>query len=236
MPSSYNPFIEMEQDHSSYKYPDRFRKFFGEHSQNAEPMVSGFGMVFFTYLPPSISDTQNKYILTALCNNISVPGMSISAIEYDARDGGKWSVPGQATMDSNEITLQMWELVGIPIHKLISAWVSLLRNPQYGYMTEVSWQQANYKGKMLYCTCTPDMKVQYAKVYGGVWPTAIKDDAFNYDQASQDKVQFDVTFRFDHYPYTSPAIVSSAQSMVDAALEDVYTTVSTKYTDAAGTI
>lgn len=228
-----NPYISAELDHSNYRYPDRFRKFFGEHSNNADPMINGYGMVFFQYLPSQISNQDNKKLITALCTNFTGPGMTISTEQYGGRDGGKWAVPTVANMDSNEITLHFWELVGLPVYKLISAWVSLLRNPQYGYMTDIQWRQSQYKGKMMYCSCTPDMKVQYAKVYSGIMPLKINDDAFNGDIENQGKIEFDVTFSFDHYPYSSTDIINNAQTMVDTMLSEVDNVVSTKYADAA---
>ena len=232
---AYNPWMLMSKDHSTYKYPDKFRKFFGEHSNNADPMISGFGMVFFTKLPPSLNNPENSNLLTALTTNVTIPDMSLDPIEYEGRDGGKWSVPGAIRIE-NTLTLNMWELVGVPCHKLISAWVTLMRNPQYGYMTDIDWKQDLYKGKMLYCTCTPDMKVQFAKVYPGIWPLDVKESPFGYEQGQQDKIAFDVQFRFDHYPYTSPEIIASAQAMVTQSLDAVNRTVVSKYDDAAGSL
>lgn len=236
MANEFNPWLDMSSDHSSYRYPDRFRQFFGEHTNNADPMITGFGLVFFTVLPPSLRNTENSYLLAALVNSINVPGMSLEAIDYAGRDGGKWSVPGQITMENQAITMQFTELVGIPVHKLLSAWVTLMRNPQYGFMSEIDWKQEQYKGRITYCTCTPDLKVQFAKVYAGIWPTQIKDDAFGYNKTEQQAINIEASFQFDHYPYTSPAIVASAQKMVDEVRSSLNPIIQGKYDDHAGTI
>lgn len=228
-----NPYLAAELDYTTYRYPDRFRKFFGEHSNNADPMISGFGVVFFTYLPSVLNSNQNKQILTALCTNTQFPGMTVNVEEYAGRDGGRWRVPTTIAMSGQDITLHFWELVGIPVYRLIASWITLLRNPQYGYMTEINWRQSEYKGKLMYCACTPDMKVQYAKVYGGIMPTNLSDNSFDSNIENQAKVEYDVTFSFDHYPYSSTEITSQAQNMVDLMLSESDTVIRTKYTDAA---
>lgn len=71
-----------------------------------------------------------------------------------------------------------------------------------------------------------------AKVYSGIWPTNLQDSQFKYDTA-QEKVQFQVTFQFDHYPYTSPAINTQAQMLVSESISTLNGIISTKYADAA---
>jgi len=236
MANEFNPWLEMSSDHSSYRYPDRYRQFFGEHSNNADPMISGFGFVFFTVLPPKLRSVENAHLLGALVNTITVPDITLNNIEYAGRDGGKWGVPGDVVMGGQTISMNFTELVGIPVHKLLSAWVTLMRNPQYGFMSEIDWKQEQYKGRITYCTCTPDLKVQFAAVYAGIYPTSIKDDAFGYDKTSQQAINIEAVFQFDHYPYKSNEITSSAQQMVDEVRSSLNPVVQGKYDEHTGTL
>jgi hypothetical protein len=221
----------MAQSHMNY--PDVFRRFFGETENNAEPMISGFGVVFFTAIPEAITNKAKlSSLLTAVTNNFELPDMTLDAITYEGRDGGAWHVPGAVKMSSNDLTFTMWELTGLPVYHSIANWITLMRNPQYGYMTETTWHQKNYKGKILYASCTPDMIVQWAKVYSGIWPVDLKDSVFKYDQ-SQEKVEYQVTFKFDHYPYMSTDINLSAQSLVDSSLRSLTSIIRGKYDSAA---
>ena len=121
---------------------------------------------------------------------------------------------------------------GVPTYRILARWIHIMRNPIYGFMTDVSWKQANYKGKLMYIICTPDLQVQMAKVYSGIWPTDLRDSAFKYDQ-NQDKIEYQVTFKFDHYPYTSPEINQQAQSLLKQSISVLNGVIGRKYSDAA---
>lgn len=139
---------------------DVFRRFLGEHSGGTDPMITGFGIVFFTKLPDGLTDgngTQANW-LTAMTNSFDLPDLTIESIDYEGRDGGAWHVPGAAKVN-NEITLNMWEMAGVPTYTILSKWYQLMRNPHYGFMTETTWYHKNYKGQIMYCACTPDLHV-----------------------------------------------------------------------------
>lgn len=220
-----------EMARGSMVYTDTFRRFFGETSNNAEPMISGFGILFFTQLPTPLNDSTNVNYLTAVTTTLELPDMSIDVITYEGRDGGQWHVPGAVKM-GGDLTLTLWELKGLPTYRTINRWVSIMRNPLYGYMTDVTWNQANYKGKLLYAICTPDLQVQMAKVYSGIWPTEVRDSVFRMDQ-NQEKIEYQATFKFDHYPYTSEEVISTATALVENNISNLTNIIGTKYKDAA---
>lgn len=72
-----------------------------------------------------------------------------------------------------------------------------------------------------------------AKVYSGIWPTDLRDSAFKYDQ-NQDKIEYQVTFKFDHYPYTSVEINKQAESLLQSSISVLNGVIDQKYADAAG--
>lgn len=197
-----NPHVALHEEAlGRIKYPDTFRRFFGEPSMNAEPMISGFGIIFFTKLPDPLNDAMNCNYLTAMTTQLDLPDMTMDAITYEGRDGGQWHVPGAVKM-SSDLSLNLWEMVGVPTYRILARWCHIMRNPHYGFMTDVSWEQKNYKGQLMYVICSPDLEVQMAKVYSGIWPVDLRDSAYKYDQ-NQEKIEYQVTFKFDHYPYTS---------------------------------
>ena len=229
-----NPAVDFhEQARGKIKYTDTFRRFFGETEQNAEPMITGFGIIFFTKLPDPLDDAINANYLTAMTTQLDIPDMTVDSVDYEGRDGGQWHVPGAVKMGS-DLTLNLWEMRGAVTYSMISRWIHIMRNPMFGFMTESTWRQRNYKGRLLYAICTPDLEVQLAKVYSGIWPTDLRDSAFKMDQ-SQDKIEYSVTFKFDHYPYTSIEINSQAQALVRSAVSNLNTIISGKYAIARGT-
>jgi len=56
-----------------------------------------------------------------------------------------------------DLTMNMWEMRGVPTYRMIARWIHIMRNPHYAFMTDCMWRQRNYKGKMLYAMCTPDL-------------------------------------------------------------------------------
>ena len=234
-PGTYNPHVQFhEQAKGKIQYTDTFRRFFGETENNANPMITGFGVVFFTKLPAPIDDAINANYITAMTSSVDIPDMTVDAITYEGRDGGAWHVPGAVKM-GGDLTLNMWEMRGAVTYSIIARWIQIMRNPIYGFMAETTWRQENYKGRLMYVICTPDLEVQIAKVYSGIWPTDLRDSALKYDN-NQDKVEYSVTFKFDHYPYTSTEIVNQAQSMIKQTVSNLTTIVQNKYNIAGGSV
>ena len=232
--SVFNPHIDFQlASKNKMKYTDTFRRFFGETEMNAEPHITGFGVLFFTKLPEPIDDAQNANYLTAITPTIDIPDITLNSIDYEGRDGGQWHVPGSITV-GGDLTLTMWELRGVPTYSTLSRWVHLMRNPIYGFMTDTTWEQRNYKGRLMYVSCTPDLEVQIAKVYTGIWPTNLNDSVLKQEAATQDRVEYSVTFKFDHYPYSSAAINAQAQSMITSMTSQITTVIEQKYNIAKG--
>jgi hypothetical protein len=154
-----NPHVALHEESINHmKYPDTFRRFFGEPSNNAEPMITGFGVIFFTQLPDPLNQAINTNYLTAMTTQLDIPDMTQESITYEGRNGGQWHVPGASKM-SGDLSLTLWEMEGVPTYRILARWIHIMRNPIYGFMTDVSWKQANYKGKLMYIICTPDLRV-----------------------------------------------------------------------------
>lgn len=67
---------------------------------------------------------------------------------------------------NGDLTINFWEMRGIPVYRMIARWIHIMRNPHYGFMTDTEWRQANYKGKLMYVICTPDLEVvRHRKLY-----------------------------------------------------------------------
>ena len=233
--SQMNPFMAFTPP-ASPEGIDTFRKFFGTNRQAGwDPMIGGYGIVYFPELPVHVaSGSTTAHTLMSLAVMTNIPSIRVEAVEYEGRDGGKWYVPGKLGMSGNTITVKFWEMAGLPIYKIISKWVTLLRNPHAGFMTDVNWNQSAYKGRMVYCSCTPDMRVQFAKCYDGVMPLDINDEIFGGEITTQDKIEFECEFQFDHYPYTSPDLISAAQAQVDSMVSHVEDNISSELATCTG--
>lgn len=230
-----NPFLRFTPDPSPAGI-DKFRKFFGTHRQAGwDPMITGYGVVFFPEIPTVVSTgAETPNTLQALAVMTNIPSFRAETIEYEGRDGGKWFVPGKMGMSGNTVTVKFWEMAGLPIYKILSRWVTLLRNPHAGFMTDTNWNQAQYKGRMVYCSCTPDMVVQFAKCYAGIMPLDIKDELFGGEINAQDKIEYECEFQFDHYPYTSPGLIDAAQKLVNNMVGEVGSNIESELATCSG--
>ena len=86
-----NPHVALHEESINHmKYPDTFRRFFGEPSNNAEPMITGFGVIFFTQLPNPLNQAINTNYLTAMTTQLDIPDMTQESITYEGRNGGQW--------------------------------------------------------------------------------------------------------------------------------------------------
>lgn len=231
---STNPYLSLyNKAKGATTVPDTFRGFFGGNVDAVDPMIKGFGMVFFTKLPAKLADPNTTSVLTALATSVNIPDGQLEMIEYAARDGGKWYVPGNFVMSGNSITIHFWEMLNLPIYNTFASWISMIRSAHYGYMADVEWKQSEYKGKLIYAVCDPNLKVRFAKAYSGIVPKSIKDDSFNSEIGTQEKIEYDIEFQFDHYPYTSEAIISSAQSWVNKSKNLIKKSVELRMQNAA---
>ena len=130
----YNAHVDFhEAARGKIKYTDTFRRFFGETENNADPMITGFGIVFFTKLPAPLDDAINANYITAMTTSVDIPDMTVDAITYEGRDGGQWHVPGAVKM-GGDLTLNMWEMRGAITYSIIGRWIQIMRNPIYGFM------------------------------------------------------------------------------------------------------
>ena len=86
-----NPHVALHEESINHmKYPDTFRRFFGEPSNNAESMITGFGVIFFTQLPDPLNQAINTNYLTAMTTQLDIPDMTQESITYEGRNGGQW--------------------------------------------------------------------------------------------------------------------------------------------------
>ena len=242
--SAYNAFVNVSSalEGGHHNMPnflgrrDAFRRFLGEHQGGRDPFITGFGIVFFTKMPEALADTNNYKgsWLSAMCTSFELPDLTIDSIDYEGRDGGQWHVPGAAKM-GNDLTMNLWEMDTAPTYRILAEWIQLMRNPHYGFMSNTTWKQQNYKGQIAYAACLPDLSVRFVKVYNGVWPTELKDSAFKYDN-NQDKVEFSCSFKFDHYPYCTPEIHNAVEQRVKDLHSDITKSVQAQYNHGKETI
>jgi len=190
-------------------------------SVSCEPYLSGFHFTKW-YLPKKLSVYLSKNLatptngesdsasdsktaedmLSAACISFTPPGQNVNFIEYMGTCGIKWNRPTQVEY-GNSVQVKFLEMTGIPIFRIHSAWVNMIRENKSGYKTGTEpgvwdYHQTHYAANLLYWTTKPDgITVEFAAAYSGVMPSRDAQEAFSSDVANVDKVEFDMEYRID---------------------------------------
>lgn len=233
-----NPFVG-----STLQYDDRMRGMFGGHKHFLDPYTSGYHWIGF-FLPKTFApgtDLECGNFLATVCQQVTIPGITVNPIEYNGLNDMKWYVPGTTVLERNSLDCTFVEMEGIPVTQILGRWVTLFRNVLYGIADpgvfnttqrgEVNhYSQGNYKGKIAYATMLPDaLTVQFAAVFTGVFPIKIPTDIFETQRATQEKKEIQVTFQFDQMltgtsvdNYVTNLVASTRESTI-GVVDNVYT-------------
>lgn len=193
------------------------RKFGGTSVGVADPYVSGYFLIWFDSIPPSLPSIINtsgkaaisqageiQSILAGSCTGVTPPGGTLNKIEFTGLGGVKWSVPGNIDYGTG-ITLKFMEFNKTPILDIIHGWVKMIRD----YRTGISQLQDNedgsgyskskYASTLYYWTVAPDGQTpEYFACYDGVFPTKDPQDLFASDVENIAKLDIEIEFNVDY--------------------------------------
>jgi len=193
------------------------RNFGGTTKGTADPYLSGTFFVKFYNLPAGLADAvkagegyanfkDNNEIaqyLQATCLSITVPGGTVSVVEFNGLGGTKWGVPGNIDY-GNSITLKFAEMSALPCLAIHHGWCRLIREYRNGISRVQARGPADYKTKdmyacnILYWTTKPDgLSVEYAALYTGCFPLKDPQDLYGGDVTAVDKVEADIEYHVD---------------------------------------
>ena len=191
-----------------------FTRKWGTDANVVEPYITGYSFARF-YLPSTVLSTMGIQEAPSILNNSmlghTVPTGSIETTSIQGLGGVQWVYPTH-TAYSNECSFKFLETYNTPIREIIHDWIKIIGD----YRTGVAWAggKNSFAGTAYYFTTDPTMsKIQFAICYGGIFPDKDPMDSFGHDIASNDKLEIDVSFKFD-YPWQESWVWSKCQNMI----------------------
>lgn len=220
-----NPYAELNSNFVT-------RNFGGTKIGVAEPLVTGYHFIFFSDLPPYLSNYYTKEravngrsnldipeiqtILSAAALAVTTPGGRLNKIEFTGLGGIKWAVPGNIDYDT-ALSIKFLEFNKTPIFGIIHSWIQMIRDyrsgvASLGTASEDSYSKSNYAATVYYFTTTPDMNsINYYACYDGVFPVSDPQQLFGSDVENIGKLEVEIEFNID-YIWTEPWVLTRCQS------------------------
>ena len=210
------------------------RNFGGTTTGIAEPYVTGFHHIYFSFLPAiatsdDLSNTQAMEFLAASCLSVTPPGGTLNKITFTGLGGTKWSVPGNIDY-GDSISIKFLEYSGTPIIQFFHNWVKGIRDYRTGTSPleagddRDGYAKNKYAGTMYYWTTAPDgYTIEYYACYTGVFPLKDPQDLMSSDVENVGKIEPEIEFNVDyiwHEPWVKSNIDSSIISSSIDAVKD----------------
>jgi len=214
-------------------YDNIFTRTFGGTVEPAvaDLFISGFGYFWFDKLPAKLTeytgmgDDEMKKVLAALCQRVTPPTRTLNKTTQTGLGGKKWSTPTNVDV-GDAITLSFFEMSGMPITRIVSAWVDMIRDARHGtsILEGDEYAKTKYSATGLYIVTKPDGKtIEYALYITGMFPQKDPTDNLALDVATNDKVDMDIDFNADNvwrYRFDS-----SEQSFIKSKCETLINTI-----------
>ena len=216
-------------------YDNIFTRTFGGTVEPAvaDLFISGFGYFWFDKLPAKLSeysgmtDDEMKKVLAALCQRVTPPTRTLNKTTQTGLGGKKWSTPSSIDV-GDAITLSFFEMSGMPITRITSAWLDMIRDMRTGtsLLEGDDYSKSKYSATGLYILTKPDGKtLEYALYITGLFPQKDPTDNLSFDVATNDKVDIDIDFNVDNvwrYRFDS-----SEQTFIKSKCETLISTIAT---------
>jgi hypothetical protein len=217
---------------------NRFTRKWGTRAGNvAEPYISGYHFIHWSYLPEIVVKGQSNLtgvdsvvtntnvdqvgnILSSLCLSVTIPGRTVNPVEMQGLGGLKWRAIGNID-EGNDLSMRFLELQELPIHRIFHGWTKGIRDNRSGttYLQgkapREAYKKSNYAGTVYYWTTLPNgYDLEFAACYAGVFPLKDPSDSFSHDVAANDKLEIDMDFSTD-YSYQEGWVYKRCENFVD---------------------
>lgn len=191
---------------------NRFTRKWGTGKGAVDPYITGYHFVKWVALPPSLGDhigqindgskSVGNYadLLSSLCTQVTLPGGTVNRAEINGLGNIRSAVPSNVDWD-NTVTMRFLELSGLPVYKIISAWVRLIRDYRVGAskLANDTYGKSKYAGAAYYWTTSPDgQTIEFACCLAGLFPLKDPIDSFGHDLTAYDKLELDIDFNVDY--------------------------------------
>jgi len=204
----------MKNTYSS-AFANRFTKKWGTQKYSVDPYITGYHFMKWVKLPNSLITYASQIddgkgglpgtstvadVLSSLCLQVTIPTGTVNRAEFYGLGNIRSAVPSNVDWD-NTVTIRFLELSGLPIYKIISGWVRLIRDYRVGVspLKNDGYGKKNYAATAYYWTTSPDgQTVEFAACLAGLFPLKDPIDSFGHDITAYDKLEIDIDFNVDY--------------------------------------
>ena len=213
---------------SNTKSFDKFGYFLGGIDvthQNLDmftPYIRGVSRIFL-HKPPAFMqerfpDMTRRFKTYLETGYTSLDGIGDITVDFTDFEGGfagqRYSTVSLARDETENITIQLYELTGSPIREYLDTWITGTRDPRsgiahyHGVIAEKGadyYSEKNHTAEMFYVNLDPTaINIEYCAMFAHMFPTRVPKAHLNYEKGNRDNAQLDIEMRCTKYE--SPAI------------------------------
>ena len=213
---------------SNTKSFDKFGYFLGgidvthQNLDQFTPYIRGVSRIFL-HKPPAFMlerfpDMTRRFKTYMETGYTSVDGIGDITVDFTDFEGGfagqRYSTVSLSRDETENITIQLYELSGSPIREYLDTWITGTRDPRsgiahyHGVIAEKGadyYSEKNHSAEMIYVNLGPTaINIEYCAMFAHMFPTRVPKAHLNYEKGNRDNALLDVEFRTTKYE--SPAI------------------------------
>ena len=213
---------------SNTKSFDKFGYFLGgidvthQNLDQFTPYIRGVSRIFL-HKPPAFMlerfpDMTRRFKTYMETGYTSVDGIGDITVDFTDFEGGfagqRYSTVSLSRDETENITIQLYELSGSPIREYLDTWITGTRDPRsgiahyHGVIAEKGadyYSEKNHSAEMIYVNLDPTaINIEYCAMFAHMFPTRVPKAHLNYEKGNRDNALLDVEFRTTKYE--SPAI------------------------------
>ena len=213
---------------SNTKSFDKFGYFLGgidvthQNLDQFTPYIRGVSRIFL-HKPPAFMlerfpDMTRRFKTYMETGYTSLDGISDISVDFTDFEGGfagqRYSTVSLSRDETENITIQLYELTGSPIREYLDTWITGTRDPRsgiahyHGVISEKGadyYSEKNHTAEMIYVNLDPTaINIEYCAMFAHMFPTRVPKAHLNYEKGNRDNALLDCEFRTTKYE--SPAI------------------------------
>ena len=213
---------------SNTKSFDKFGYFLGgidvthQNLDQFTPYIRGVSRVFLHKPPafmleryPDMTRRFKTYLETGYTSLDGIGDISVDFTDFEGGFAGqRYSTVMLARDDTENVTIQVYELSGSPVREYLDTWVTGTRDPRSGiahYHGVIAdkgaeyYSEKNHTAEMFYVNLDPTaINIEYCCKFAHIFPTRVPKAHLNYEKGNRDNALMDLEFRTTKYE--SPAI------------------------------
>ena len=213
---------------SNTKSFDKFGYFLGgidvthQNLDQFTPYIRGVSRVFLHKPPafmleryPDMTRRFKTYLETGYTSLDRIGDISVDFTDFEGGFAGqRYSTVMLARDDTENVTIQVYELSGSPVREYLDTWVTGTRDPRSGiahYHGVIAdkgaeyYSEKNHTAEMFYVNLDPTaINIEYCCMFAHMFPTRVPKAHLNYEKGNRDNALLDLEFRTTKYE--SPAI------------------------------